>query len=117
MPTLPIPVTAARGMAASVISTTCPDLGSAMRHAHSFQLLTTMMGCLAALASTAGAFEGRILAVMTEGTETNALLYTVGTNCVRVAMTATNWPNPVDIVDRNSGALTLLFPNNRSFVH
>src|ERR1035441_5179016 len=32
-------------------------------------------------------------------------------------MTATNWPNPVDILDRNSGALVLLFPNNRSFVH
>ena len=32
-------------------------------------------------------------------------------------MTATNWPNPVDILDINPGTLTLLFPNNRSFVH
>src|ERR1022692_581855 len=62
------------------------------------------------------AFEGRIHAVMTRGNETNALLYTVGTNFLRVEMTATNWPNPVDIVDRNSGAVTLLFPHNRSFV-
>jgi Domain of unknown function (DUF4412) len=63
------------------------------------------------------AFEGRIHAVMTRGNETNALLYTVGTNSLRVEMTATNWPNPVDILDRNSGELTLLFPNNRSYVH
>jgi hypothetical protein len=53
---------------------------------------------------------------MVQGNETNALLYTVGTTSLRVEMTATNWPNPVDILDRNSGALTLLFPNNRSFV-
>jgi hypothetical protein len=61
-------------------------------------------------------FEGRINAVMTRGSQSDALLYTVGTNFVRVEMTATNWPNPVDILDRNSGGLTLLFPNNRSFV-
>jgi hypothetical protein len=61
-------------------------------------------------------FEGRINAVTTRGSQTDALLYTVGTNFVRVEMTATNWPNPVDILDRNSGELTLLFLNNRSFV-
>jgi hypothetical protein len=53
---------------------------------------------------------------MAQGNQTNAMLYTVGTNFVRVEMTATNWPDPVDILDRNSGELTLLFPNNRSFV-
>jgi hypothetical protein len=62
------------------------------------------------------AFEGRINAVITQDNETNALLYTVGTNFLRVEMTATKWPNPVDILDRNSGALTLLFPHNRSCV-
>ena len=62
-------------------------------------------------------FEGRINVLMTWGNQTNALLYTVGTNFLRVEMTATNWPNPVDILDRNSGELTLLFPNNRHFVH
>jgi len=113
-----------------------------MRYAHSFKLLlagprpapkafgvnhaarttgrsSLPLKVLAALflASTAAAFEGRINAVMIRGSETNALLYTVGTDSLRVEMTATNWPNPVDILDRNSGALTLLFPNNRSFVH
>jgi hypothetical protein len=62
------------------------------------------------------AFEGRINAVMTGGSQTDALLYTVGTNFLRVEMTTTNWPNPMDILNRNSGELTLVFPNNRSFV-
>ncbi len=61
-------------------------------------------------------FEGRINAVMTWFNQSHALLYMVDTNFVRVEMTATNRPNPVDILDRNSGELTLLFPNNRSFV-
>ena len=72
---------------------------------------------------SAVAFEGRINAVMIRGSQSDALLYTVDTNFLRVEMTATNsdqsragWPNPVDIFDRNSGELTLLFPNNRSFV-
>jgi hypothetical protein len=68
------------------------------------------------LRSSALAFEGRIHAAMSRGNHTDALLYTVGTNFLRVEMTATNWPNAVDIWDRNSGELTLLFPNNRSFV-
>src|SRR5271154_5222655 len=62
------------------------------------------------------AFEGRITATVTRGNQADALLYTVGTNFLRVEMTVTNWPNPVDILDRNSGELTLLFLNNRSFV-
>ena len=88
-----------------------------MRYAHNFQRVLPIMGCLAALASTAVAFEGRIHAVMIQGSETNALMYTAGTTSLRVEMTTTNWPNPADILDRDSGALTLLFPNNRSFVH
>jgi len=66
---------------------------------------------------SAFAFEGRIQVTLTRGGQPAALLYTAGTNCLRVENTATNWPNPVDLLDRNSGALTLLFPNNRSFVH
>src|ERR1700690_3600083 len=88
-----------------------------MRYAHNFQRVLPILGCLAALASTAVGFEGRIHAVMSQGNETNALLYTATMTSLRVEMTATNWPNPVDILDRDSGALTLLFPNNRSFVH
>ena len=88
-----------------------------MHCAHNFKRLLPILGYLAAIASTAVAFEGRINAVMIQGNQTNALLYTVGTTSLRVENTATNWPNPVDILDCNSGALTLLFPNNHSFVH
>ena len=66
--------------------------------------------------ASAQAFEGRINATSTHGNQSQALLYTVGTNYLRVELTATNWPNPVDILDRQAGALTLLFPHNRSFV-
>ena len=87
-----------------------------MHYTHNFQRVLPILGCIAALTSTAVAFEGRINAVMIQGNETNALLYTVGTTSLRVEMTATNWPNPVDILDINSGTLTLLFPNNHSYV-
>jgi uncharacterized protein DUF4412 len=77
------------------------------------------MAVLAALIFpyNAPAFEGRINAVMTQAGQTDTLLYTVDTNFLRVEITATPRPNAVDILDRNSGGLTLLFPNNRGFVH
>jgi hypothetical protein len=65
---------------------------------------------------TLRAFEGRIYATLTQGSQTGGLLYTAGTNLLRVELTATNWANAVDIWDCRSGALTLLFPHNRSFV-
>ena len=68
------------------------------------------------VAGQLSAFEGRINAVIVRGGETAPLLYTVGTNSMRVEMTATNWPNPVDVLDLDSGALTLVFPHNRSYV-
>ena len=80
-------------------------------------VLALLLSTLNSQLSTVLAFEGRIYAMSTQGSQTQALLYTVGTNFLRVENTATNWPNPVDILDRNSGELTLLFPNNRSFVH
>ena len=89
-----------------------------MKRSEKTQWLVCSCFCLIHSASciSAPAFEGRINAVMTRGGQTETLLYTVGTNFLRVEATATNWPNPVDLLDRNSGALTLLFPHNRSFV-
>jgi hypothetical protein len=62
------------------------------------------------------AFEGRITAALTRGGQATPLLYTAGTNCLRVEITAPDRPNPVDLLDLQSGEMTLLFPNNRSFV-
>lgn len=69
------------------------------------------------LTSPATAFEGHITVASTQGGQTTALLYTVGTNALRLEVTGSDRPNPVDMLDRNSGELTLLFPNNRSYVH
>src|SRR5439155_22501729 len=94
-----------------------------MSRADNFKLVIAIMGCAAAIAQTAVAFEGRIEAAVTQGEQTEALLYTVGTNFLRVEVAATNsdrsragWPKPVDILDLECGALKLLFPHNRSFV-
>jgi hypothetical protein len=62
------------------------------------------------------AFEGTITATLTRGGQNTPLLYTIGTNCSRVEVTATDRPYPVDILDRRSGKLTLLSPRNRSFM-
>jgi hypothetical protein len=62
------------------------------------------------------AFEGRITAALTRGGQATPLLYTAGTNCLRVEITAPDRSNPVNLLDFQSGEMTLLFPNNRSFV-
>ncbi len=62
------------------------------------------------------AFEGHISAIISRGGPPDRLLYTVGTNYVRIEMTDTNRPNAVDILDRNSGTVTLLFSQNHCFM-
>jgi hypothetical protein len=79
-------------------------------------LLLPLVALAAAAAPTAAAFEGRIQAVTTQGKETTPLLYTVGTNCLRIEVAVTNWPHAVNLVERSSDAMTLVFPHNRSFV-
>jgi hypothetical protein len=79
-------------------------------------VLFVLVSAVSLQPSALPAFEGRISVVTARGGQSEGLLYTVGTNFLRAEMTATNWPNPVDILDRNSGELTLLFPNNRSLV-
>ncbi|MGD1086378.1 MAG: hypothetical protein ABSA47_16700, partial [Verrucomicrobiota bacterium] len=64
----------------------------------------------------AAAFEGRIDVSVTQGGQVSSLLYTVGTNCLRVERTETNRPYARDIVNLQSGEITLMLPQNRSFV-
>ncbi len=80
-------------------------------------LATDFIAGLFLLASTASAFEGRIQTVTTQGAQTQSLLYTVATNALRIEVTGSDRPNPVDVLDLRTGTLTLLFPHNRSFVH
>lgn len=64
----------------------------------------------------ASAFEGRINIAVVQGTQTNDLQYTVGPDHLRIEIIGSTWPNAIDIVERQSGALTLVYPHNRSFV-
>ena len=80
-----------------------------------------MFMTLAVLAHTgllahAAAFQGRITATFTRGGEALPILYTVASNSIRIEVTGSAYPYPVNIVDRPSGALTMVYPHNRSFM-
>lgn len=62
------------------------------------------------------AFEGKIQAVTHHSGTTKGLLYTATTNAIRVEITDTNFPNAIDVMDFNSGQMTLIQPMNRTFV-
>jgi hypothetical protein len=64
----------------------------------------------------ARAFEGRIAASLTRGDDVQPLLYTVGADYLRVEQTRTDQPHTRDIVNLQTGEVTLLFPHNRSFM-
>jgi len=64
----------------------------------------------------APAFEGRINATLTRGGQTQTFLYTIGTNDLRLERGETDRPYPRNIFHLETGELTLLFPNNRSFI-
>lgn len=66
--------------------------------------------------STCLAFEGRIRATLEEGGQNQTFFYTVGTNGLRIERGETDRPYTKDVVNLDSGDITLLFPNNRSFV-
>ena len=72
--------------------------------------------CLFLVLHSASAFEGRITATLTRGGDEQQLLYTAATNFLRVERLETDRPHARDIFDLQSGAITLLFPHNRSFV-
>jgi hypothetical protein len=67
-------------------------------------------------AATNAPFVGRITATLAQGDQSLPLLFTVGTNAVRVEITDTRRPHPINLRDRHSEALILVFPHNRSFV-
>lgn len=62
------------------------------------------------------AFEGRIRATLTRGGEAEHFLYSASTNRLRIERIDANWPHALDILNLQSGELTLVFPHNRSFV-
>jgi hypothetical protein len=87
-----------------------------MRCMRNIKRLFFIANGLVALSTTAAAFEGRITAELIQGSETNTLRYTVGPAHLRIENLATNRPHAVNLVDLKSGAVTLVFPHNRSFL-
>lgn len=68
------------------------------------------------LPSNLRAFEGRINATLTRSGDIQTFHYTVGTNSLRIERGETNWPHAWNVVNLDTGAITLLFPHNRTFV-
>lgn len=97
----------------NVTHTSTPVHNKLMRTA-----LNLLFGAWALLlpASSLFGFEGRIAVVTTQRGQASSLLYTAGTNELRIEKTGTDWPYPRDLVNLQSGDIILLFPNNRSFV-
>jgi hypothetical protein len=81
-----------------------------------FTLVLAVLSTLNSQLSTTFAFEGRITAALSRGGEMQALQYTAGTNQIRIERTETDWPHVKNIVNLETGATTILFPHNRSFV-
>ena len=66
--------------------------------------------------ASAHAFEGNISATLARGGETQTWLYTAGTNQLRIERGESDHPYAKNIVNRDTGEITLVFPHNRSFV-
>jgi hypothetical protein len=82
--------------------------GTSLNHGIAIALLFSQL-CRASV------FEGHINAVTSRGGLQVALLYVVSTNFLRVEMVDTNRPGTVDILDRGSGTVTLVFPQRQCF--
>jgi hypothetical protein len=68
------------------------------------------------ISHAAVAFEGHITAEITGGAAVSGLLYTVGTNYLRIEQINTDRPRARNIVNLQTGEWTLLFPQNSTFV-
>jgi hypothetical protein len=74
-----------------------------------------LIACLP-MTGFSAAFQGRITTAVTRNGETHHLLYTVGTNFLRIDCLETDHPYPSDIVDTGSQEITVVFHHNGSFV-
>lgn len=77
-----------------------------------------IVACFALMlgSSLARAFEGRISVTLTRGSATQTLLYTIDTNQLRIEQVEADRPYAKNLLERDTGMLTLLFPHNRSYV-
>ena len=72
--------------------------------------------CAVPLSGRSAGFEGYIHASTTQNGASLPLLYVVGSNCMRIEVASSNSPNPVNIVDKSSHTMTLVYPDRRAFL-
>lgn len=75
-----------------------------------------LIGWAVMAASAATEFEGFISAELIQGTNRTSLRYTVHPDALRIEVAAAERPQPINLLNRKSGTLTLLFPHNRTFM-
>jgi hypothetical protein len=81
-----------------------------------FALVASLSVIPSAVAEGSNPFQGRIEIVAPQGGQPVHLRYTAGADFLRIEVTGSDAPNPVDVVDLTSGAMTFLYPHNRSFL-
>jgi len=106
---------AARTTKAAIKRRAC-DHRSAFGLCPSFGLQALLVLMVGTQLSSGDGFEGRITATLTRGSEVQTWLYTVGTNHLRLERGETNRPYAQNLVELDTGQITLVFPHNRSFV-
>ena len=74
------------------------------------------LACLAGFETSAAPFTGRITATLDRGGDQQTYLYTAGTNTARIERSNTGQPYAQNLVALDTGAVTLIYPHNRSFV-
>ena len=61
-------------------------------------------------------FVGRIETKIAIGGDLQYIVYTAGTNMIRIERTDTDRPWPLNLMDRTTGERTILYPHNRSYI-
>jgi hypothetical protein len=64
----------------------------------------------------AAPFEGRIAVLITRGHETNSLLYAAGPEHLRIEVTGSTSPHPINILDLKSGCRHAALPDSPRFL-
>jgi hypothetical protein len=78
--------------------------------------LALFVVCRLHAAESSAPFTGRLEAVLVRGGQTQTFITTAGTNCLRLERAETDRPYARNLIQRDTGERTLLFPNNRSFM-
>ena len=78
--------------------------------------VVVVVGLSFSAAAAAPVFVGRLTATLTRGGQTQTFIYTAGTNTLRIERGETDWPYARNLVALDTGAVTLVFPHNQSFI-